>query len=140
MRPMVSGLAFLLIPFVPLFPLLRLHTAYYTDWANHLWLIGYFGEYFARHGSFPIALNTTMMIGLPNLVFYGFLFYPAAGLLSAVFGANLALRLLLFGVLAVQSFQVKKTVSLAVPQQKWVWAITLLTAMAIYPLTNLYNR
>ncbi|HYW45309.1 MAG TPA: hypothetical protein VE959_20775 [Bryobacteraceae bacterium] len=139
-RRIAVSLAFLGIPLFPLFPLLRLHNAFYVDWLNHLWVIGYFGEYFARHGSFPFTVNTDMMIGLAIPVFYGWLFYPAAGLLSAVFGANLALRLLIFGLLSLQCRQVRKTVSLAVPRQTWVWAITLLTATAIYPLTNLYNR
>jgi hypothetical protein len=135
-----SWLPFVLIPLIPLVPLFRLHNAFYGDWVNHIWLIGYVGEYFRRHGSFPVTLDTNYMIGIPFPVFYGFLYYPIAGVVSALLGANVALRITVWSVMLLQCVQVGKTVIALGAERRVALGITLLTATAIYPLSNLYNR
>jgi hypothetical protein len=139
-RTVSSFLSFLLIPLIPLVPLLRLDNSFYGDWRNHVWLIGYYGEYFRRHGSFPIVLNTNHMIGMPFPLFYGFLFYPIAGLVSAVLGGNLTLRLVVLCAMLLQCFQIRKTAVAAGLSPLVAGSLVFLSATAIYPMTNLYNR
>jgi 4-amino-4-deoxy-L-arabinose transferase and related glycosyltransferases of PMT family len=103
-------------------------------------MAGYFGEYFHRHWGFPLVLNTHRLIGLPYPVFYGTLFYPLAGLASSFIGANLALRLIIVGILCLQSVEVTKVVRL-LSRDHWIgWGISALSVFAAYPLTNIYTR
>jgi hypothetical protein len=125
---------------VPSFLLLRLNSRFYVDWENHVWLIGYFGEYFAQHHTFPVAIHTKQIVGMPFPVFYGFLFYPIAGLLSAVAGGNLALRIMIFLLLLIECAQVRKTIAAASGSARLGTLAALMTVTAVYPLTNLYNR
>src|SRR5216684_6498534 len=103
----------LLVALPPLLPLLHPSAQFWGDWRNHLWLIGYFGEYFLRHGDFPVMINTNELIGSPIPLFYGFLFYPMAGLLSAITGANLAIRSLAAALILLQTIQVVGAVEAA---------------------------
>jgi len=132
--------ALVFIALVPSFLLLRLNTRFYVDWENHVWLIGYFGEYFARHHAFPVAIHTRQLIGMPFPVFYGFLFYPIAGLLSAVAGGNLALRIIIFLLLLLECAQVRKTIAVVSGSTRLGTLAAYMTVTAVYPLTNLYNR
>ena len=72
------------------------------DWQNHRWLIGYQAEHWRGHGTPAEALNTEFLVGMPYPVFYGFLFYPAAGLLAYLVGVDWALRLICLAVTALQ--------------------------------------
>ena len=116
------------------------NNAFYLDWNNHLWIIGYFGEYFRRHCTFPITLNTEQVAGIPYPLFYGYLFYPAAGLISAFTGCSFALRLVCSLVFLLQVRQVSKTVESITGNGFVTCAVTVLVSFAPYPLTNLYNR
>ena len=123
-------------------PVLLWHgnNAFYLDWKNHLWLIAYNGEYFHRHWSFPITLNTEQVAGIPYPVFYGYLFFPAAGLISAFTGGAFALRIICSLVFLLQVRQVNRTVEMMAGNRLIGAAVTILVSFATYPLTNLYNR
>ena len=64
------GFSSLVVIFFPLAKFLPLSNFYNTDLYHNLWYIGYFGEYFARHHTFPLVLNT---VSLANINFSGFL-------------------------------------------------------------------
>ena len=138
-RPLWTALTYLL-GLVPICLLWHGNNAFYLDWNNHLWEIGYYGEYFRRHWAFPITLNTEQAAGIPYPVFYGYLFYPAAGLISAFTGCSFALRFLCSLVFLLQVRQVSKAVESTVGNRFVACAVTVLVSFATYPLTNLYNR
>lgn len=129
-----------LLGLLPICLLWHGNNAFYLDWNNHLWTIGYFGEYFRQHWTFPITLNTDQAAGVPYPVFYGYLFYPAAGLISAVTGCSFALRLVCSLVFLLQVQQVSKAVQAISGNRFVACAVTVLVSFATYPLTNLYNR
>jgi hypothetical protein len=116
------------------------NNAFYLDWRNHLWIIGYYGEYFRQHWTFPITINTEQIAGLPYPIFYGYLFYPAAGLISSFTGCSFALRLVCSLVFLLQVRQVSKTVETIAGNRFVACAVAVLVSFATYPLTNLYNR
>lgn len=103
-------------------------------------MAGYFGEYFRHHWRFPLTLNTDQIIGMPFPIFYGTLFFPVAGLISAITGANLAVRILVAGILWLQTVQVIKLSRLVHPSKYVGWALGAIVCFAAYPLTNIYNR
>jgi len=138
-RPLWTALTYLL-GLLPICLLWHGNNAFYLDWNNHLWAIGYFGEYFRQHWAFPITLNTEQLAGIPYPVFYGYLFYPAAGLISAFTGCSFALRLVCSLVFLLQVQQVRKAVELIAGNRFVTCAVTVLVSFATYPLTNLYNR
>jgi hypothetical protein len=125
---------------LPLCLLWNGNNAFYLDWRNHLWIIGYFGEYFRQHWTFPITINTDQVAGLPYPIFYGYLFFPAAGLISSFTGCAFALRLVCSLVFLLQVRQVSKTVETIAGNRFVAGAVTVLVSFATYPLTNLYNR
>ncbi len=129
-----------LLGLLPICLLWHGNNAFYFDWNNHLWEIGYFGEYFRRHWAFPITLNTGQAAGVPYPVFYGFLFYPAAGLISAFTGCSFALRFVCSLVFLLQVRQVSKAVEAISGNPFIACTVTVLVSFATYPLTNLYNR
>ncbi len=138
-----NGLSFLLAAGslgAVLWPLADLRATFQADWNNHLWLIGYFGEYFKTWGSFPIALNTPELLGDPRPVYYGYLFYPTAGFISRFAGPALALRALVVCFYAGQYYCVWRLVFRLSRQPRLADLVALLVTWAIYPLTNLYNR
>jgi hypothetical protein len=138
-RPLWTALTYLL-GLLPIALLWHGNNAFYLDWNNHLWIIGYFGEYFRQHWTFPITLNTEQLAGMPYPVFYGYLFYPAAGLISAITGCSFALRLVCSLVFLLQVRQVSKTAETLTGDRFLACAVTVLVSFATYPLTNLYNR
>jgi len=127
-------------PLLWLAPIHRQFNHTYSDWKNNLWMIGYFGEYFRRHLSFPMTFNTDPWVGMPNPLFYGPLFFPLAGLVSALIGPALALRIILFGLLWLQTTQISRMIKAIYPDSYAAWAIAAVVAFAIYPLTNIYSR
>jgi hypothetical protein len=129
-----------LLGLLPICLLWHGNNAFYLDWKNHLWEIGYFGEYLRRHWAFPITLNTEQVAGIPFPIFYGYLFYPAAGLISAFTGCSFALRFVCSLVFLLQVRQVSKTVESITGNRFMACAVTILVSFATYPLTNLYNR
>src|SRR5438105_2590883 len=65
----------------------------YFDGHNDQWFVAYFGEYFRQHLHLPAVFNSAAAVGMPQPIFYGAVFYPVLGLISAVTGAALALRI-----------------------------------------------
>lgn len=125
---------------VPLFPLLFLNTGFYIDWENHFWTVGYFSEYIRQHGSVPVFINATQLSGMPQPVFYGYLFYPFLGTIALLLGPNLALRLSMFLLWCVQFFTVKKTVHFFGGDRNTSLFVACCFNWSTYALTNLYNR
>jgi hypothetical protein len=111
-----------------------------VDWPNHVWLTRYYGEFFRSHHWFPEVLNTDQLSGMPYPVFYGFLLYPWAGLLSLLGGPDLAIRAAVGGVLVLQCRHVYGLIYDLTKARSLAWVIAALTTWATYALTNLYNR
>ncbi len=130
----------LLIACFPLAWLAFFNKTFAFDWNNHLWMIAYTGEYFRHHLSFPSTLNTNEVIGIPISIFYGSLLYPVAGLVSALTGAAIALRVIAVALFWLQCTQVAKLVRAVYPGRDVAWAVAAVVSFAVYPLTNLYNR
>ena len=138
---LVSDWAWLwLITLAPLVLLLLPGHEFGIDWAAHSWLTAYYGEFFRHHFNFPEVLNTNQLSGMPQPIFYGFLLYPILGTISAITGAEMAIRLAVLVVFLLQSRQV----FLLVRQVSNDRALSLVTAAVMcwstYALTNLYNR
>lgn len=111
-----------------------------VDWFNHLWLIGYYGKYFAAHGTIPLVLNTTERLLIAYPTFYGFLFYPVLGAISSVTGPDLAIRLAV-GLLWVLKFCLAYQLTFRISKSRQAGILmACLCVWQIYPLTNLYNR
>jgi hypothetical protein len=126
-----------------LFPALLLlpnGQGFYRDWYNHVWMVGYFGEYFRQHGWFPSVVNTTEIGGLAFPVFYGYLFYPLLGLASTHLHPELVVRLACVLMFAAQYVSVRKTLRRLGSGPGPASAVACLTVWSVYGLTNLYNR
>ena len=134
--PIVGAIAVLF----PLSLLLNLNTGFYIDWYNHLWLIGYYGQYFSVHHRMPLTINTPQLLLMAYPTFYGHLFYSVLGLISSLTGPNLAIRLG-FAALWALMFWLIYRVAIEFSQDRLIsLALGCLVCWAIYPLTNLYNR
>lgn len=133
--------------FLPLFVLFQNHNCFYfildknmSDWTNHLWLTGYFGEYFLQHLSFPDVINTHQYLNIPTTLFYSGLFYRIIGLLSSIAGAEIAMKFAVLLVCIIQFISVF-TLTKEITKNKWLsFSISTLCLWSIYSLTNLYNR
>lgn len=110
------------------------------DWPGHMWMTAYFGEYFRHHLAFPEVLNTDWISGMPYPVFYGFLFFPVAGLLSIPLGADVAVRLIVAGVMIMQCRQTWRLMTAAGAPHRLGWIVAAVFCWSTYSLTNLYNR
>jgi hypothetical protein len=113
---------------------------FYSDWYNHLWMIGYTGEYLRRHLAFPLVLNTDQVVGVPFPIFYGTLLYAVGGIISAVTGAGAAMRIVLGVTSWLQTISVTRLVRAVYPDRYVSWSVAAIVSFGIYPLTNLYNR
>ncbi|MBI5304100.1 MAG: hypothetical protein HY868_18340 [Chloroflexi bacterium] len=124
----------------PLLLLLSTNTIFYVDWYNHLWQVGYYGKYWAVHGTFPVTLNTDdrLLVAFPT--FYGYLFYPVLGIISSLTGPNLAIRLAVLLLWVVKFWLVYKLTFQISKDSGIGMVLACLTSWEIYPLTNLYNR
>ena len=100
--PALRPLALAVVALAPLVLLFDLRAWFYADWDINLWLVGYYGEYFKGHGHMPGAVNIASAVGISAPVFYGYLLYPALGLVSAGLGAAWALRV---GIVLLVAFQ-----------------------------------
>ena len=129
-----------LIALAPLVLLFLPGHGFGIDWASHVWLTSYFGEYFRHHFSFPEVLNTNQLSGMPQPIFYGFLLYPMLGLISAITGADIAVRIAVLVVLLTQSRQVFRLVLQVSNDRAISLLTTTVTCWSTYALTNLYNR
>lgn len=133
---LIAGLAVIL----PCVPLLHLDAKFYGDWYNHEWLIGYYGEYFRRHGMMPAALNTNQVGGMALPLFYGTLTYPLLGVVSSFLAPAVVIRVATIGVFVVQYHCVAQALSRLHAPLLIARGVPCLVIWAIYPLTNLYNR
>ncbi len=133
-------LAGLAVSLVPCGLLLEPGANFYYDWHNHQWLVGYWGEHLRAHLRLPEVLNAAGAIAMPQPVFYGFLLYPCLGLLSALLGASLALRVGIALTFAAQFC----AVYFAGRSSRTPRGVSLVVAAAVtwsvHSLTNLYNR
>ena len=130
----------LVISILPCILLLNLGANFYTDWPNHLWMIGYFGAYFREHLSFPEMFNTYQYIGMPSPIFYGFGFYRFFGLLTWLLTPSISVRIITFLFFTIQHFVTLITL-LKLRLPRWFSSsISMMITLSIYPLTNLYNR
>jgi hypothetical protein len=111
-----------------------------TDWYNNLWMIGYQGKYLLHHFSFPAVYNTQHHTGIVFPLFYGYLLYPALGILSSALGPHIALRVGLFLIFIIQFSLVKNLTFKLTRDIRLSWLTATLITWAIYPLTNIYNR
>lgn len=140
-RPyVIRALTGLVVVVAPLVLLLDPRVGFYYDWANHLWFIGYFGEYFRQHLEMPQVLHTTAAAGMPHPVFYGYLLYPSLGLFSSVMGAALALRLGLLLLLVAQYAALRSACCRILGSSPLATLVPASVLWSAYSLTNLYNR
>jgi hypothetical protein len=137
MRKYLIGIAAILFPALPLYPR---GDGFYLDWHNHVWMVGYFGEYFRQHHAMPLVFNTPEMAGLPQPIFYGYLFYPILGLFSMRLHPEVVVRLAALLLFAAQYVSVRKTLRRVGAAESLAATIACLTIWATYGLTNLYNR
>lgn len=124
----------------PLVLILNRSAHFNIDWYHNLWLIGYFGEYFFWHHTFPISINTLSFTNINTPLFYGYLFYPPLGLISSILGPNITLRLAIVLASSMQFFAIFALMKKLINN---VWlgiGIACLSTWTIYPLSNLYNR
>lgn len=110
------------------------------DWVPHIFTISYLGEYFRQHFALPVTMSTDVIVGAPNNVLYATLFYPVAGVLSALLGANLAVRLLLIGAIALQTWQVYAAARVLSTNRWLAYSVVFAVDASIYSLTDLYDR
>jgi hypothetical protein len=133
-------IAFLGLALLPAALLFDLRANFFYDWHNHQWLVGYFGEYSRQHWTIPESITGVEAIGMPHPVFYGFVLYPALGVLSAALGAGLALRVAIGLTFAVQ-FAAAYLAGRQMLRSRWLAvAVAASTSWSTYSLTNLYNR
>lgn len=139
-RRILCGVGYAASLVAPLLLLLDLSANFPEDWSNHLWMIGYYGDYFRVHGTLPTVMNIAPAVGLAQPVFYAWLFYPLLGLLAAAVGASLAVRLALFAMLAVQFVALVTAGRKIFGQTRMAYVVAVSVVWATYSLTNLYNR
>jgi hypothetical protein len=138
--PLVWAITGALAALLPLCLLFRPGLFSYNDWINHTWQVGYYGEYFRAHGSFPTAYNTHAAVALAFPVFYGVLFYPVLGLFAAFFPPMLVLQAAVVVVQLAQFAVVFGTFRRLGRSARLAFSVACLVSWAIYPLSNLYNR
>lgn len=129
-----------IIAAAPCFLLFDIHSDFYNDWFNQLWVIGYTGSYFLTHFNFPDVLNTSQVVGVSLPIFYGSGLYHLLGLLCNAFNPHVAV---LIGAYALYSLQHGSLVFLLTRMTLPRWFASMagiIVTFAVYPLTNLYNR
>ena len=126
--------------FVACIPLFAWNHQFFGDWPNHLGMIGYFGEYIKAHAGLPATFQTLQTVGRPTPLFYGDLYLPALGALSAVVGPRAALSLATAAMLFLQFASVRWLLWDATRDEAVACAAAVIVTWAIYPLTDLYNR
>jgi hypothetical protein len=136
-RPLLAGSAAVALPLIPL---AWIHATFAVDWYNHLWLIGYFGEFFRIHHRMPEALNAqpTLLIAYPT--FYGYLLYSVLGLPGTILSPSVVVRSAVVCLWAIR-FVLTYLAARALMQQRLIpLTIACLVSWETYALTNLYNR
>lgn len=130
-----------LVALLPCLPLFAVSYAFYgPDWIDHTWLIGYSGAYFREHLTFPDMLNTWQLSGIAYPVYYGFGFYPLLGLLGIVFHPHIVILIVAYGLYCLQYAALTLLLHRQQLPDWFARAASIMVTLAIYPLTNLYNR
>jgi len=104
------------------------------------WSIGYNGEYFRHHHTFPATLQTSHEAGAAAPVFYGYLLFKIAGVLSLIGGPHLAVRILAAFCCASAYLSVRRAFRAFRATEGLATAAAVTVCWAVYPLTNLYDR
>jgi hypothetical protein len=130
------GLLAIVLP--PLFPLL-LHRDLYADWFMHQWRTRYYSAYLLEHFGFPFTVDSLDAIGQADPFFYGRFYYPLAGVLTAVIGYPLAIRVLLAGSMLLIAGTTLRFAARRV-REPVAWIIAACAVWETYALTNLYFR
>lgn len=136
---LLTGISIVAILY-PLVLVLNGEAHFNIDWYHNLWLIGYFGEYFFEHHTFPISINTFRFTNINIPIFYGYFFYPTLGLISSILGPNITLRLAVVSAFSIQFFAIFILMKKLIKNVWLATGIACLSIWTIYPLTNLYNR
>ncbi len=134
------SLSYALAVLLPLALLCDLSADFYYDWHNHLWFVGYFGEYFHQHLRMPEVFNATPAVGMLQPVFYGYLLYPCLGLLSSMLGASAAIRVGVVLTVAMEFYAVYTATQRTLKHRPMSWVVAASVIWSVYSLTNLYNR
>ncbi len=125
---------------LPLTWLWDLHAGFYFDWYHNLWMIGYTGEYWRVHGSFPVTFNSLPSVGTPLPIFYGFVLYPMLAPLAAWAGAAVALRIGLGALVLTQVHALLAAGRTVGIDRRLSFVVAASVVWSVYSLTNLYNR
>ena len=133
---------YLLSVLVPLSLLIDINAFFHPaiDWNIQLWLIGYFGEHFRHYFGMPTVLTAAPSVGMAIPLFYGYLLYPVLGFFSVFIGANLALRLGCFLMVALQFYALLCAGRAVFRHRGLAYAAAVTVIWSTYALTNLYNR
>jgi hypothetical protein len=111
-----------------------------SDYHVHVWMMGYQGAEWSAHRAFAPVYHTTAHSGVPTPIFYGGALYKIGGLLSSVWGAHVALRLVALFSLAAVYITVRASARAFGAAELFAATAACATIWATYPLTNLYNR
>jgi len=125
---------------VPCFLLLDRQSHFQQDWPNHLWIIDFYGAYFRQHGALPEFMNGAQAVGMALPVFYGWLLYPAMGILAAGIGLMPAVSLAVFGLILVQFLALMSAGRRVFDEPRMPYVVASSVIWGTYSLTNLYNR
>ncbi len=106
----------------PLIHLRRIHGYWNPNWLNHIWPIGYAGQYF-KH----------------NLVFYAYLLYRLCDVLSSFMGPDLALWVPIVIAALLQIYLAYRLTVILTENRLWAWTAATLVTLTIYPLTKIYH-
>ena len=124
----------------PLGLLINPQVNFSRDWPTHFWMVEFYGDYFRAHGGFPIVMNNSVAVGVAVPVFYTWLLYPLLGMLAAVIGTGMALRVALVAMVTIQFFAVLGAGRKIFGHAGLAIAVATSVIWATYSLTNLYNR
>ena len=123
-----------------LLPLLEIQRVYHADWANHGWLMEYYGLYLRAHGWFPRIVNTHQLTGMALPLFYGHLMYALGGVFTSVVGGDWGIRIVIALMMLWQCLCIRGAVRAVGGGEAVGNGLAALACWTIYPLTNLYNR
>ena len=124
----------------PLILLLNRQVTFLRDWPIHIWIIDHCGQYFRAHGVLPTVFNVAPAVGIPLPEFYAWLLHPALGVLAAALGAEAALRLAIFAMVAIQFSALLGAGRKIFGSTPPAFTVAVSVIWSTYSLTNLYNR
>src|SRR5581483_2083373 len=118
------------------------HARFGGDWDVHVWMTGYFSEYFKQHHEMPACLNTDVMSGIVYPVFYGYLLFPILGAFGWMTGAGADWTTrLAFATLWLVQFGAVYATGMKYTQSTFrSMVLACVVSWAAYPFTNLYTR